>query len=267
MANGEYQVRLRVERAKELRADLEREMRAWAKSGAYRVISKYDSQTGYTFFYLDNVAEVAPKISALISELLHTLRTALDNLAYQLFLACRTDPEDEGASIYFPIYDEGKISESNAFKSIKAFRSEILEVFHTLNPCKSGNALLWALHRLDIVDKHRRILTSTLMHHSIFLGDAQRQLLIDKDYADMIPFISLRQSFMPSAKSGHAAQVGDVVFVGMPGDEQVNQKLQFTFDIAFNEPGIIESKSMIETVDEMVTLVESIISTFAPFLV
>jgi hypothetical protein len=105
------------------------------------------------------------------------------------------------------------------------------------------------------------------VHHSIFLRDAQRQLLIDQGYADMIPFISLRQAFMTSSKTRQVAQVGDVVFVGMPGDEKVNQKLQFTFDIAFNELGIIEGKSVIETIDEMIKLVEGIVISFAPFFV
>jgi hypothetical protein len=47
----------------------------------------------------------------------------------------------------------------------------------------------------------------------------------------------------------------------------VNEKLKFTFDVAFDEPGIIEGKSIIETLDEMLKLVEGIILTFQPFLV
>jgi len=89
-------------------------------------------------------------------------------------------------------------------------------------------------------------------------------LLLDAGFADMLPFVALRPAFVKSARTGLTAKVGDVVLVGMPGDEKVNEKLKFTFDVAFDEPGIIEGKSIIETPDEMLKLVEGIILTFKP---
>jgi len=71
---------------------------------------------------------------------------------------------------------------------------------------------------------------------------------------------------MATPRTGHRAKVGDVLFVGMPGDEKVNEKLHFTFDVAFDELGIIEDKSMIGTIDEASKLVEGIILRFEPFL-
>ena len=267
MGDGLKLVLQRVERAKEQRADLEREMRAWAKAGAYEVVSHLNEQSGYTIFHLNSVAEATPKITALIAETIHSLRTALDNLAYQLFLVCRTDPADVGERVYFPIYDDTKPLKSDPFGPVKSFRDEIIDVFRKINPCKTGNHLLWVLHRLDIVDKHRRILTSTLVHHSVYIGDAMKQLFIDGGYADMIPALELRRQFFTSPRTGKRAQVGDVIFVGFPGDEEVNKNLKFTFDISFDEPGIIEAKSIVETIDEMVILVKGIISSFEPFLI
>ena len=242
-------------------------MRSWADAGAYRVASQLDPNTGQTLFYLDNVAAASPKITALIAEMIHSLRTALDNLAYQLFLICRTDPADEGEHVFFPIYDDTKPSKSDPFRPVKSFRDEIVDVFRKVNPCKTGNHLLWVLHRLDIVDKHRRILTSTLVHHSVFVRDALRQLLVNTGDSELLPLIELPPPFLTSTRTGKRAQVGDVLFVGQPGDEEVNKKLKFTFDISFAEPGIIEGKSIVATIDEMVILVEGIISSFEPFLI
>jgi hypothetical protein len=268
MGDGLKLVLQRVERAKEQRADLEREMRAWAKAGAYEVVSHFDEQSGYTIFRLESVAEATPKITALIAETIHSLRTALDNLAYQLFLVCRTDPADEGEHVFFPIYDDTKPLKSNPFRPVKSFRNEIVDMFRKINPCKTGNHLLWVLHRLDIVDKHRRILTCTLVHNSVYFRDAQKQLLIEAGYPDMLPVLELWAArFLTSPRTGKRAQVGDVLFVGMPGDEEVNKKLKFTFDISFDEPGIIEGESIVKTIDEMVVLVEGIVSSFEPFLI
>jgi hypothetical protein len=258
----------RIERAKEQRGDLEKEMRAWTEAGAYRVGSYVDAQSGYTVFYVHELADITPRIVALISEILHTLRTALDNLAYQLFLVCRTDPADEGERIYFPIYDDTKTTEADAFGKIQPFRKEIVEAVRKVNPCKSGQPLLWILHRLDIVNKHRRILVEVLVNHSVFVREAIKQMLIEQGYADMASFVALRPAFFASAKTGSKAQVGDVLFTAPPDtSEEMKKKLQFTCDIAFDEPEIVEGKSVVLTIDEMLTLIEGFIPRFAPFLI
>jgi hypothetical protein len=268
MPEGLQIVLQRVERAKEQRRDLEREMRDWTEAGAYGVGSQLDPQTGYTVYYVGHLADITPLIVALISEILHTLRTALDNLAYQLFLVCRIDPADEGEGIYFPIYDNANTKEVDAFRKIKPFRKEIIEAIRKVNPCKSGQPLLWILHRLDIVNKHRRILVEILVNHSVFVREAMRQMLIEQGYADMASFAALRPAFFTSAKTGRKAQVGDVLFTAPPDtSEEMKKKLLFTCDIAFDEPGIIEGESVVKTVDEMIKLVEGIISSFEPFLI
>lgn len=96
MSSGYDLVPQRIERAREQRRDLEREMRAWTDAGAYRVGSQLDPQTGYTVYYVAELTDITPRIVALISEILHTLRTALDNLAYQLFSFAGTIPPTKG---------------------------------------------------------------------------------------------------------------------------------------------------------------------------
>jgi len=268
MSSGYDLVLQRIERAKEQRRDLEREMRAWTDAGAYRVGWQLDPQTGYTVYYVAELTDITPRIVALISEILHTLRTALDNLAYQLFLVCRANPGDEGEGIYFPIYDDGKTKETDAFRKIKPFRQEIVEAMRKVNPSKSGQPLLWVLHRLDIVNKHRRILVEVLVNHSVFVRESLRQMLIEQGYADMAGFVALRPAFFTSAKTGKKAQVGDIVFTTPPDtSEEMKKRLHFTCDIAFDEPGIIEGESVIGTIDAMLKLIEGFLPGFAPFLV
>jgi hypothetical protein len=170
--------------------------------------------------------------------------------------------------MFFPIYDDTKPSKPDPLRPIKSLkREEIVKLFYKINPCKTGNQLLWVLHRLDVVDKHRRILTCTLVHHSVFIRDAMVQLFTEAGYADMIPALDLRSSFFTSNRTGKRAQVGDILYVGQPGEEEVNKKLKFTFDISFAEPGIVEGQSIVKTIDEMIVLVEGIVSSFEPFLI
>ena len=257
----------RVERANEQRRDLEVEMRAWAKSGAYKVGTHNNSETGHTSFYVAELRDITPLTHSLIGEIIHTLRTALDHLAYQLLLVSTTPTPAEESRIKFPIYDDSKTTEADAFGPIKTLRKEIIEAIRKVNPSKSGQPLLWILHSLDIVDKHRRILICHLAHHSVFIRDALRQLLTETGYADMVPFVALRPAFFTSQRTGRKAQVGDVLMVAPPGYDKVNEKLQFTFDIAFDEPQIIEGKSVIETLDATIKVVEHLITSFEPFLI
>jgi hypothetical protein len=119
---------------------------------------------------------------------------------------------------------------------------------------------------LDIVNKHRRILVEILVNHSVFVREAMRQMLIEEGYADMAGVVPL-PAFFTSAKSGRKAQVGDVLFTAPPDtSEEMKKKLHFTCDIAFDEPGIIEGKSVVETIDEMLKLIDGFLPSFAPFL-
>jgi hypothetical protein len=257
MSSGYDLVLQRIERAKEQRRDLEREMRAWTDAGAYRVGWQLDPQTGYTVYYVAELTDITPRIVALISEILHTLRTALDNLAYQLFLVCRTNPGDEGEGIYFPLYDDGKTKETDAFRKIKPFRQEIVEAMRKVNPSKSGQPLLWVLHRLDIVNKHRRILVG------VPAANVDRTRL--RRHGRLC---CVATAFFTSAKTGKKAQVGDIVFTTPPDtSEEMKKRLHFTCDIAFDEPGIIEGESVIGTIDAMLKLIEGFLPGFAPFLV
>lgn len=258
----------RVERAYEQRRDLEREMRVWAESGAYAIGSYEDEKTGYTIFYLAEIKEIPPRVLFLIGEIIHTLRASLDNLVYQIFLTQRTDPADEGERIEFPIFDESKKTEAQAFRPIKALGQGVIEAVRKTNPCKGGNPTLWAIHRLDIVDKHRRIITNTLVHHSVFVRDMMRQLLIEQGYADMVAAVELRNAFFTSPNTSKTAKVGDVIFTAPPGtSDEMKKKLQFTFDVALDEPGIIEGKSVIESLDMMLKTAQNLVASFEPFLI
>jgi len=56
---------------------------------------------------------------------------------------------------------------------------------------------------------------------------------------------------------------GDKLFIDAP-DAEVNEQMQFRFNVALNEPGIIEGKPLLETVHQLTTLVEGIVMALTP---
>ena len=60
-------------------------------------------------------------------------------------------------------------------------------------------------------------------------------------------------------------KVGDELFIDAT-DAEVNEKLQFRFNVALSEPQIIEAQSLLETAHQLTNLVEGIVTALTPRL-
>jgi hypothetical protein len=96
-------IRVKVERAKEHIRDLEAEVSSFLSTNPYMVGTKRDPQTRRLIYYLVSVRNPSPRISAIIGDVIHNLRSALDHLAYQLVLAGGARPSTQ---TYFPISED-----------------------------------------------------------------------------------------------------------------------------------------------------------------
>ncbi len=88
---------------------------------------------------------------------INAIRSSLDILA--MALACRHGMTDIN-KVQFPIakseseFSAGKYKGADLIKWLPALERQKIE---SLKPYQGGNALLWQLHHLDIVRKHRRL--------------------------------------------------------------------------------------------------------------
>jgi hypothetical protein len=98
-------------------------------------------------------------IPLILGDAIHNLRAALDLLAFQLL-------KDSGRSIdsiYFPIATKNTGPEAAKrtieSRGIKFAGCDVVKLFISFEPYKGGRLHLWELHDLDIIDKHRLLLT------------------------------------------------------------------------------------------------------------
>lgn len=132
-------------------------------------------------------------VPMLIGDAVHNLRSALDHLACALAdLEVTTTSETGQSDIEFPIYiSETKFNAKGAGRIVKLSPSAQNEI-KSLQPYQAGDdarfQLLWALHRLDIIDKHRRI--------SVLAGR-----------------YSLPANFVPQARQGDEVVSGGRIYV------------------------------------------------------
>jgi hypothetical protein len=104
---------------------------------------------------------ISESLPLAIGDCVHNLRSALDHLAFQLAVVNGKAAEAE-TKIAFPIYLTDAEFWNFSKKRVAPFiDAEALTEIENLQPYKTGNGgegnLLWVLHQLDIIDKHRLI--------------------------------------------------------------------------------------------------------------
>ncbi len=182
-------------------------------------------------------------------------------MAYRLFIIGVGDAGEPDKHIYFPIADDATKYKSQAPGQVKGMRPEAIAAIEASKPYKGGDDILWRLHKLNIIDKHRLLLT---------VGSAFRSLNLRKHMmATMgIPFekvvggpINLPDFFVKPADRLFPLKVGDELFIDSPEAKEIEQ-MEFRFEIALGEPGIINGEPLIETLEHMTSHVENLITTF-----
>jgi hypothetical protein len=261
------EIRLKIERAKKHIYDLKSEIATFYATDPYVSEIKLDPQTGDSVRYLTRCDDVPLSISIIAGDAISNIRTALDHLAYQL-VRVGTGKSGPFKGVYFPITDDASELEAAIERKIKFARKEAKDAVRAIKPYKGGNWPLWHLHRLNNIDKHRLLVAAA---NTAFRNLGPRDLKMLQDlYRGSHPgqplpdsLTSLTGSWM--AVRGFPLKVGDELVRGI-SDVELNHQYRVHFQIAFNEPEVIQRQPILETVHGMAKLVGDIITDFGPLL-
>jgi hypothetical protein len=114
-------------------------------------------ETGQVRYYVKQVPAIPDELSFMLGDTLHSLRSTLDHLAYALVTAAGGKLNRQTS---FPISDSANKYPSLVVKKVPGLRQPCYDILHSIQPWKGGlGHQLWQLHELDIVDKHRVLLT------------------------------------------------------------------------------------------------------------
>ena len=104
---------MKLERAKQRLKELENALKSFYATKPYKFSGKPDLQARKVVYTMDSAEPAPDEVSLIPGEIIQNLRSALDHLAYQLFLRGGNAP-GSGRHIYFPIcesktaYDDKK---------------------------------------------------------------------------------------------------------------------------------------------------------------
>jgi len=255
-------VKAKVGRAKLHFAELNAALGAFFGTNPYVVGTKHDPQTRRLIYYLVSVRAVPSEISVIAGEVLQSLRSALDHLAYQLVLV-GTGRSGPFTNVYFPIFDSVAKYKTGKLGQIKGMRQDAINAIDAIKPYKGGNDTLWRLHRLNIVDKHRLLVTVGSRMRSLDLGALMSSEMPPLPDGTPSPIVSA--FFGATGRAFPPLKVGDELFIALP-DAEPSDHLTFRFEVAISEPPILEDEPILEALRQMIDLVDGLIPTFKPLL-
>jgi hypothetical protein len=221
-------ISVKVERAQEHLASLSAEVRAYLESKPYAVGFKRDPESRRLIYFVAGVRPTPRRLSALLGDTIHNLRSALDHLAFQL-VSVGTG-KSPSSHVYFPIADDRAKYIEQRRRQLKGATPSAIAVVDSLNPYKGGNDELWLLHKLNNLDKHRVLITAGSAFQSVNIGaHLSREMqkhLSSSPMADKFANMPLLNLFLRPADRLFPLKAGDELFIDGP-DAEPNESLNF----------------------------------------
>jgi hypothetical protein len=242
-------IRLKIERAKEHIRDLDIAIQGFIADKPYRLGAKPHAAIPWLqmTLYIAEIKPIPSRISLIVGDTIHNLRSALDHLMWQLVEAAGGKPD---RNIYFPVSDGAhQYASMMGNGEIQKISKDARDIIEAIQPYVTLDQTLWLLHYLDIVDKHRLVLTIAATMDKWGLEFFKGQTTWFSEYR-----------FMPLV-------VGQEI-VNFPVDkyQEAQEKFQLGLDIAFGESEVPEGELVLYTLKKMVDFVEGFVSKFDRFL-
>jgi hypothetical protein len=262
----------KVERSKKHIVELQAEVAGFLATNPYVIGTKRNPETRQLIYYVTGVRETPVSLALIAGDVLQNLRSALDHLAHQL-IAIGTGHPGPFPYAYFPISNDVAAYEAKKGGQIKGMRPDAVTAIDAVKPYAGGNDTLWRLHKLNQIDKHRVLITVGSVFQSVDLGGYGFRSMLKALPPDspMRPALAeILETNPPQAFFNHAdrtfpLKVGEVLFIDGP-DSEVDEEMQFRFEVALSEPNIIDGEPLIESLQAIADVVGDVIGQFARLL-
>lgn len=239
-------LRVKIERAKHHLRDLERELLPLRGRYHYGPLPQINPDSGETYIEMADIPMYTFDVLSIAGDVVHSLRSALDHLAYQLAIAgAGVTPTRQ---VEFPIAKDWNTYESEKARKVEGIGPEAIKEIDRLKPYQGGNEVLWNIHQLDNIDKHRFIFT---------VGqDALFTARWHPETPERVGFL-LRPRTLKT----------DSPLFSSAFDHEVDNYVNFDIAEAVSDPKVGHSKALLPSLVQWVDYVDGLILSFKPFLV
>jgi len=249
----------KVNRARKHADDLEAEVRAFWAGDPYEVEMVGSPLAGggsYRVRHLTPLPEVVPLIAG---DAAHNIRSALDHFAWAAVV-----PHERSVRTCFPIWNATEAPTPDKWKKrvntqLKGASSDLIDAATKHEPWQAGrDSLLWAIHQLDRVDKHRLLLSVAVALTGVGLDGHSYELAVAKRFSGGDPAKPLALEPLKWTP----VEEGTVLF-GSPSDFGATAAT-LTFDVLLGEPEMLRERSAITQLRILAGLAEKVIRDLGP---
>jgi hypothetical protein len=232
-------IRVKVERAKKHLSDLEAELTSFRDSHHHALTADVDRQSGRMSHEFGKHRILPFDALAAAGDVVHNLRSALDYLAGQLVWV--GSGEEPSRRVEFPIAKDASTYEGDKARKVEGMCPKAIKAIDALKPYKGGNDVLWRIHELDNIDKHRTLFTYS--HDCFLVADWLK---------DITPY-----PYNLKANNSHF----DRVF-----DDEVERDVEFEMNEAVSEAKVATCDALLPSLHQLVNFVEGLIPVFKQHL-
>ncbi|WP_141754335.1 hypothetical protein [Streptomyces agglomeratus] len=262
MSQAADEVRLKFERSRHHLAELGNGINSYLDREPFHMHSEEDEATG-DLVYLVEVRESPPvALSLPLGDAVHSARSALDYLAWQLVIAGGGTPNFQ---TMFPISEtEAKFNGNYEWRLQGASASAVVAV-QALRPFGGGDDRFWRLHSLDIEDKHRLLIPVGAAHERVNLSFTFTGM--NPAFTGMNPVVL---GLNPVDRQYPLQDGAEVYRITKAARESADQGMggphSFDFDVVFGKGVIVCGEPIIPTLPNLIQDIESTVSPLFQFL-
>jgi len=277
--------RVKVARANQHIEALEARIKSFLEGEPYKVATKPHPEFPDTFthHYVASVEPMTAAIPLFAGEAVQNMRSALDHLAWHLVdIGCAKQGivlgKTERKQIGFPIIDTDIPEQYEASRKakVKGMMQDAIDAIDAAKPYKGGNDCLWRLNQLNNIDKHRFLITvgSVMANFTAprWIRRGLARTMFEEKGIDVPPNVDLSAilnfNIVPDEEYRKCPlNEGDELVFGFDRVLDEDEEMQFTFDIVFHEPGVVECEPILPLLRQTLYYVNDLILGFRPLLV
>ena len=234
--------KLKVLRADRHIKELEATLESVLHSDFCSLVADRDSDSGQPLPKLVTKGPMPAAIPLMIGDVIHNLRTSLDYFWNEIIRATTGEERRET----FPFHEELANLKDRVFKSpLGAVADDIANlIIEDIKPYKAGNFPLWALTKLDNIDKHRLLIP--------VFGISSVYNIRGIDDNDNVVFI----------REVSARQGGDFNIVRFAADFKFDADPKASFTVLFDEGQVFGHKQLVPNLRALSNNVSGVIHAF-----
>lgn len=238
---------LKVKRANKHIRELYDLLNGFRETRHYRIRVKRDPKTRdwiISIGILERVSEqVSDDVSVIVGDAIHNLRAALDLAMYELVKWLSRTPSEFTKFPFRKTREEVEAAvKGGTIQGLPtSFKTLVIDI---IKPYKGGNDPLYALHTMDIADKHHMLIQT----HAV----AGLTIKTETPEGDLVNYVTFSTE-----------QSGDMGAVWVPEDVEIKDYDKPVLHVSFGRVEGFESKPILPTLRQLSHLVTEIIEALA----